>query len=1122
MTPAFDVTLQALGRRFDSGTLSRGVAYARESMVHSYNWTENDRVLAGTCHGSGGRRYMVRVHFTARPPSMSGFSHGNCTCPVGIDCKHAVALLIAASSPDNRLAPRHSMQRHLSVVPPPQPPTWRSLLAGVTADSATQRKPESVPLAVSFRQSTPTRYSVAPTLLLRPMLMGRQGRWIKTGATWREVGSSYSSSSLNPIHVGALRALHQSITGTNYATSSDWLGLGGSNRDVWAALRSAREAGVELLVDNIPGATDVELTTASLRYDIEPNPDGAELRCGLAVDGELIGDRLRGYVGRDEHTGLWLVSDGVLALAAFDPPLVKAEVDLLDHNSPVLIPHEDLDEFGVDVVPRIAQRRTVRVADGVLTPPEVSGPSAVLTLADSGGRYRYGWSVGYQVNDRRHVFDVNEAVGTTPYRDAAVESELWESLREPMQSVIECVESWFSKAWTATTSGNRSGSAHDVMKAFETASLAGQNIDLLPARVLSTAVPITSVDAALIVSTVLPDLAADDRVVVDNRIGVDFRRLDDRPTIAFTADESAGNDWFGLGITVTVGDHEVPTARLISELTAGASYLILDDGSYFSLDIPELRRLAELITEARALGEIENDKVSARSMNATLWEELLELGVVDKQIAQWRAQMKKLAALTPPKRVACPRTLKATLRDYQRDGLNWLSFLSDNNIGGILADDMGLGKTVQTLAMIARAVKSTPDARYLVVAPTSVVPNWVAESRRFAPSLEISSIVATPAKSGTAVSDDAAGANIVVTSYTLMRLLFDDLDGLTWDGIIFDEAQFIKNHAGKTHQAARRLEAASKVAITGTPMENNLMELWSLLSVTAPGLFPSPTAFTEYFRKPIESGANPERMETLRRRIKPVMLRRKKEQVALDLPAKQEQVLTLELNPRHRRIYDTRLTRERQKVLGLLGDWEKNRFQVFRSLSLLRQLSLHAGLVDGTHSSVASAKVEYLMEALPELVAEGHSALVFSQFTGFLDIIRAHLDDAAFNYSYLDGSMTAKARAEAVAQFTSGKAQIFLISLKAGGFGLNLTEADYCFVCDPWWNPAAEAQAVDRAHRIGQQRPVTVCRLVSANTIEERVVGLQDRKRALFDAAIDDGELFGTAISSDDIREMLG
>jgi SNF2 family DNA or RNA helicase len=252
------------------------------------------------------------------------------------------------------------------------------------------------------------------------------------------------------------------------------------------------------------------------------------------------------------------------------------------------------------------------------------------------------------------------------------------------------------------------------------------------------------------------------------------------------------------------------------------------------------------------------------------------------------------------------------------------------------------------------------------------------------------------------------------------------------------------------------------------------------------------------------------------------MLRRTKTQVVAELPPKQEQVLAIELGDKHRRVYDTRLAREPQKVLGLMGDWEKNRFQIFRSLTLLRQLSLHPGLVDAADITAGSAKIDFLVEQLPQLVAEGHSALVFSQFTGFLGLLRSHLDAAGVSYSYLDGSVTAPGRKAALAQFADGVNQVFLISLKAGGFGLNLTEADYCFLCDPWWSPAAEAQAVDRTHRIGQTRPVTVYRLVSAGTIEEKVVALQQRKRELFTAVMDDGELFSSAITASDVRELLG
>jgi SNF2 family DNA or RNA helicase len=368
----------------------------------------------------------------------------------------------------------------------------------------------------------------------------------------------------------------------------------------------------------------------------------------------------------------------------------------------------------------------------------------------------------------------------------------------------------------------------------------------------------------------------------------------------------------------------------------------------------------------------------------------------------------------------------------------------------------------------------------------------------------------------------AAGADIVVTSYALLRIDFDNYTQMDWAGLILDEAQFVKNHNGKTHHCVRRLDTGFKLAITGTPMENNLMELWSLLSITVPGLFPSPTAFTDYFRKPIESGANRERLPVLRRRIKPVMLRRTKAAVETELPPKQEQVLTIGLGAKHRKIYDTRLARERQKVLGLLGDWEKNRFRIFRSLTLLRQLSLHPGLIDKTTINAGSPKIDFLVEQLPQLQAEGHSAVVFSQFTGFLSILRSHLDAAGVSYSYLDGSVSAKKRAAAIKQFRDGENRVFLISLKAGGFGLNLTEADYCFLCDPWWSPAAEAQAVDRTHRIGQTRKVSVYRLVSQATIEEKVIALQQRKRELFSAVLDEGELFSSALTASDVRELLG
>jgi SNF2 family DNA or RNA helicase len=359
----------------------------------------------------------------------------------------------------------------------------------------------------------------------------------------------------------------------------------------------------------------------------------------------------------------------------------------------------------------------------------------------------------------------------------------------------------------------------------------------------------------------------------------------------------------------------------------------------------------------------------------------------------------------------------------------------------------------------------------------------------------------------------------VITSYTLLRIDAEAYADAGWSGMILDEAQFVKNHRARTYAAARRVRCAVKLAITGTPLENSLMDLWSLLSIVAPGMFPHPDRFAEYYRRPIERGEDPERLSRLRRRIRPLMLRRTKESVALDLPPKTEQVLDVVLQPKQLRLYQTHLQRERQKVLGLVDDLDSNRFTILSSITKLRQLSLDPGLVDPEYAGVGSSKIELLVEQLSEVIAEGHRALVFSQFTGFLKLIKERLDADKIGYGYLDGS-TRKRDAE-IERFTSGEVPVFLISLKAGGFGLNLTQADYCFVLDPWWNPAAEAQAVDRAHRIGQTRNVMVYRMVARDTIEEKVMALKERKAELFDAVLGGDTMSAAGLTADDIRDLF-
>ena len=413
--------------------------------------------------------------------------------------------------------------------------------------------------------------------------------------------------------------------------------------------------------------------------------------------------------------------------------------------------------------------------------------------------------------------------------------------------------------------------------------------------------------------------------------------------------------------------------------------------------------------------------------------------------------------------------------------------------------------------------------------PSSVVATWRSEAERFTPGLHLVAVTGSAARRGWPLADlldRPAGTDpvdVVVTTYTLLRLEAADYAAVRWAGLVLDEAQAVKNHRSKTWAALRDVEADCRFAITGTPLENNLMELWSILSLTAPGMFPYAEAFRTTVAQPIEQQADPGALPALLRRIRPVVLRRTKELVAAELPPKQVQVVEVELSPQHRQLYDTHLARERQRLLKLLDDpegVERNRITILASLTRLRQLALDPALVDPVHDAVGSAKIDELLDRLTELAAEGHRALVFSQFTRFLGRVRARLDAAGIAYAYLDGRT--RKRAEVVDGFRQGGAPVFLISLKAGGVGLNLTEADYVFVLDPWWNPAVEAQAIDRTHRIGQTRPVMVYRLVAADTVEQKVVELSARKAELFASVLDGEVALGTAITARDIAALVG
>lgn len=447
-----------------------------------------------------------------------------------------------------------------------------------------------------------------------------------------------------------------------------------------------------------------------------------------------------------------------------------------------------------------------------------------------------------------------------------------------------------------------------------------------------------------------------------------------------------------------------------------------------------------------------------------------------------------------------PDGLQATLRPYQRHGVDWLHFLKQAGLGGVLADDMGLGKTLQTICTLEKGS--------LVVCPTSVLPTWKAELARFRPGLSVNTYHG-PGR----VLDDA---DVTVTSYALLRLDADALASKRWQVVVLDEAQAIKNPDSQVTRAAYRLSGSLKLAVTGTPLENRLEELWSLMHFTNPGLLGGRGDFATRFAEGIEAGSTAH-ATALRKRVGPFVLRRLKRDVAPELPAKTEAVLYVTLEDSERAVYDAIHAATRADVVRLLESGGSV-LKALEALLRLRQAACHAALVPGQQAK-SSSKVRALVEALETAAADGHRALVFSQWTSLLDLIEPCLTQAQLSFTRLDGSTPN--RGEVTAKFQSADGPtVLLMSLKAGGTGLTLTAADHVFLVDPWWNPAVEEQAADRAHRIGQDKPVFVYRLVAQGTVEERILKLQETKRALFEAALEGGA-GAAALSRDDLLALF-
>ena len=992
---------------------------------------------------------------------------------------------------------------------------WRSVLAGLgsggrlgdgeRADAAAAPpRGETRPLALQFelrRRTTrrpgqwqgpkdePARRAASvDRLAVRPVTAGVRGAWVKHGLTWQNIAYQASAAGFDPAQSRwfAQFAMLKGTTPAVYQYGSEWITLDEFESPLlWALLAEAGRLGIALAGSDV--TPEVVLRGgATVGFDARAGAEG-ELTLTPAVTIDGVAHPVEGVRAILGHGVYRFDFDaGRVELAPMTAALTPAQRALLDEPRVIRVPAAEVALFLRGHYHSLARSLPVASGDGSFEPPPLPPATLVLSAAfEPHDVLQLDWHWQH-ADGRTSPVEASVAVADPELDDdllARVVDELgWVPLEAVLLRGIDAAEFTAERMPRLEALARRAEPGADPG-----AEHGGLRIDVTGER-------------------------------------PDYREVTEPPVLRVTTVESPKPDWFDLGVVLTVNGKAVPFMPLFRALAKGQRRMLLVDKTYLDLKQPVFAELRDLIDEAGTLAEWEVGLRIHRS-RTSLWADFEDLADVAEPAVSWRATVAGLEhgavdELPPPAGLALP------LRPYQLAGFRWLAFLWANRLGGILADDMGLGKTAQTLALVAHAVEQGPafagTPPFLVVAPTSVASNWVREAARFTPGLRVASVTATEAQRPGRIADAAASADLVVTTYAVLRLEADAFAALDWAGLVLDEAQFVKNPGTRVHEAARGIRAPFRLAVTGTPIENHLGELWAILDIVAPGLFPSRRAFDERYRRPIEVDGNDERRERLRRRIRPLMVRRTKELVAPELPPKQEQVISVELSPSHRHLYDLTLQRERQKLLGLIDDLDRNRFIVYRSLTLLRMLALDASLIDpDAHRHVPSAKLDALLEQLGDVLAEGHRALVFSQFTSFLERVATRLDATGTTYAHLDGSTPARRRDEAVERFREGGAAVFLISLKAGGFGLNLTEADYVFILDPWWNPASEAQAVDRAHRIGQEKQVMVYRLVAEGTIEEKVMALKAKKGELVASILDDAALGDASLTADELRGLL-
>ncbi len=1074
------------GRSFD-----RGTAYFASGRVLTLD--ERGGTITATVRGT----YLYRVTLRAEA---GGLASG-CTCPLGDDgifCKHCVAAGLAWLAAAGRARIAGALAQHTSPAPQavrgsrrPQPASWRRRLA-LLEQSTHAPDPRAPSRSAWGGREIVYAIDLPSTIAGGELVLEIGGRRRKADGAWQTVGPPAIPRGdiarlPDPSDRRILALLAGAVDSAGYASG-----------DLWGAYSTVRPRYI------VPGPLQDTLIpllcrTGRLFLRTAPPEDAAPGRQAGAPAAVLWDDgppwELTLEVGRDRGDGAYAVT-GALRRAEerieLPAPAMLLESGFVFHDGrcgrlehfgafawiahlrregPITVPPEHGDDLLASLMrlPRLPRL----VLPEELRYEETAGPPAPRLVVRAP---RHAWPGAYLEAELSFDYGGITVGAGDPARGAFLARERRFILRDPgaeERAAARLRELGFRPS-------SDSAAPH---------APGGPMLTLAPRRL----------------PRVVRQLVGEGwRVEAEGRIY--------RPAGDVRIEVASGIDWFDVRGTVEFGDLTAPLPAVLAAMRRGESIVRLGDGTYGVLPEEWLAKYGLLA----GLGTPEDGRLRFARSQVGVLDALLASqpqATWDEAFARAREELRRFDAVAP---ADPPPAFAGELRGYQREGLGWLQFLQRLGWGGCLADDMGLGKTVQVLALLAsrRGHATRPS---LVVVPRSLVFNWRQEAARFTPHLR----VLDHARTGRAApGEHFREYDVVITTYGTLRRDIGDLAGVEFDYVVLDEAQAIKNAGTSTAKAARLLRGAHRLVLSGTPVENHLGELWSLFEFLNPGMLGASPALR---LAGVEGRApSPETRALLARALRPFILRRTKGQVIRDLPPKHEQTLYCDLAPSQRSVYDELREHYRRSLLRRIEreGLDRAKLQVLEALLRLRQAACHVGLLDRSRRDEPSAKLEVLLPRLTEVVEGRHKALVFSQFTSLLAIVRDRLDRSGVPYEYMDGRT--RDRAARVRRFEEDAGcGLFLVSLKAGGLGLNLTAADYVFLLDPWWNPAAEAQAIDRAHRIGQTRPVFAYRLIARDTVEEKVLALQETKRELADAIITADNSLVRTLRREDLEVLL-